>query len=253
MRDFSKALAGLAVALMSVSCVSSGPTALEDTLARTDRTEADVQRDARSRPDLVLPLLALGPGARVADIFAGAGYYSDILSGVVGPDGTVLLHNNGAYRQFARAGLASRFDGRETGNIVMHDSEASDLLLGSSNLDAAIMIMSYHDLYYTDPDNGWPGIDAGHFLDQIFDALVPGGRFLVVDHAARAGTGSAPAQTAHRIDPAFAQKDIESHGFRLLTSTDALANPDDDHSLSVFDPAIRGNTDRFVYVFQKPR
>ncbi|MDA0790617.1 MAG: hypothetical protein O2780_14305 [Proteobacteria bacterium] len=248
MRKFT----GLMIMLMVAGCATTGPDALQQTLARSDRSAADVERDVRSRPDVVLRLLRLEAGDRVADIFAGGGYYSDILSGVVGSEGRVLLHNNAAYRQFARVALASRFDGRDPGNIIMHNAEVDDLMLGSNDPDAAIMIMSYHDLYFADPENGWPAIDADQFLDQIYRALVPGGRFLVVDHAAPPGSGNRSARTVHRIDPEFAREDIERHGFKLIRKSEVLRNPDDDYSLNVFDPAVRGKTDRFVYVFRKP-
>ena len=113
-----------------------------------------------------------------------------------------------------------------------------------------MIIMSYHDLYYTEDD--WPPIDAANFIDQIVTALKPGGRFLIVDHAAAANTGSTDAQTLHRIDEAFAKQDIESRGLRLVASSDILRNSADDHTKSAVDPQIQGKTDRFILVFEKP-
>jgi predicted methyltransferase len=81
--------------------------------------------------------------------------------------------------------------------------------------------------------------------------LKPGGRFLIVDHYAAPGSGSASAQDLHRIDVEFAEADIISHGFRLAGSSDALRNPDDDYAVIVFDKAVRGKTDRFILVFEK--
>ena len=75
--------------------------------------------------------------------------------------------------------------------------------------------------------------------------------FLIVDHAARSGTGKDAAQDLHRIDEAFAQRDIESHGFRLEKTWDGLRNSADEHTKRVFDPAIRGRTDRFVHVYRR--
>jgi len=224
---------------------------IEEAINKSGRLEADVTRDARSRPDVTLPLLALEPGDRVADIWAGGGYYSELIASVVGDDGEVLLINNAAYRQFASEGLATRTEGRKLGSVTFHNREAENLDLGENALDAALIIMSYHDLYHVDEKVGWRPIDAADFLGQLHRALKPGGRFLVVDHSAAPGSGSTAAQDLHRIDVEFARSDISSHGFRLVGSSDALRNPDDDYAIIVFDPAVRGKTDRFILVFEK--
>ena len=224
---------------------------VEDAINKSGRLEADVTRDARSRPDVTLALLALEPGDRVADIFAGGGYYSELIATVVGDDGEVLLLNNAAYKAFASKGLAARTGGRDIGSVTLHDREAENLDLGENSLDAALIIMSYHDLYHVDEKNGWRAIDAADFLGQIHRALKPGGRLLIVDHNAAPGSGSAAAQDLHRIDIEFATADIIGHGFRLAVSSDALRNPDDDYALMVFDPAVRYKTDRFILVFEK--
>lgn len=224
---------------------------LASALADPHRLDADRERDARSRPDVTLPLLGLSPGDRVADIFAGGGYYSELIGRVVGEDGEVLLVNNAAYAQFAGKALKARMDRRDVGPITIHTREADNLDLGTNTLDAALIIMSYHDLYHVDADNGWAAIDAADFLGQIATALKPGGRFLIVDHHAEPGSDKAAAQDLHRIDAAFTKRDITSHGFKLVGESDVLRNPDDDYSVNVFDPSVRGNTDRFVLVFEK--
>jgi predicted methyltransferase len=239
------------ILLSTLSSVSLAAT-VGEAMAEPGRLQADIERDARSRPDAVIPLLELEAGDRVADVFAGGGYYSELLARVVGDEGEVLLQNNRAYKAFVGDALTERFDGRDPGSITVLDSEAADLQLGKSSLNAAVIIMSYHDLFYDDADNGWPQIDDANFIGQIYRALKPGGRFLIVDHAARAGTAAGDAQSLHRIEEAFAIKRLSAQGFRLVGSSDALRNPADDHSLLVFDPAIRGRTDRFVLVFERP-
>ncbi|MEE4110007.1 MAG: methyltransferase domain-containing protein [Halieaceae bacterium] len=220
-------------------------------LAKPGRLPADVARDARSRPDVTLPMLNLKAGDRVADIFAGGGYYSELLAAIVGAAGEVLLVNNAAYMEFAGQAIAARKRGRDIGPVTIHTREAADLDLGENTLDAALIIMSYHDLYHVNEAEGWSEIDADDFLSQIATALKPGGRFLVVDHYAEPGSGSSAAQDLHRIDPEFAKRDIQQHGFRLVGESDVLRNPEDDHSVTVFDESVRGRTDRFILVFEK--
>jgi predicted methyltransferase len=222
-----------------------------DAISKPGRLDADVARDAGSHPEAVLPLLQLQPGDRVADIWAGGGYYSELIASIVGESGEVLLINNLAYNNFTAKALAERQDGREMGSVTIHTREAEDLDLAPHSIDAALIIMSYHDLYHIDEASGWRAIDAADFLGQIHAALKPGGRFLVVDHFGTPGSGKSAAQELHRIDVAFAKSDIASRGFKLVAETDALRNRDDDYSIIVFDPAVRGKTDRFVLVFEK--
>lgn len=261
---------GAALALASVGCVSTGgdaqpeatpasaivsdipARALEAALAAPGRSEEDRARDARDRPREVLGLAGFRPGDTVADIFGGGGYYSEILSGVVGADGQVLLVNNPAYDAFAKKGLGPRFADGRLPHVRYSIAPNAALGLGENTLDGALIVMSYHDLYYVDPDNGWEAIDAGQFIGQIVAALKPGGQLLIVDHAARVGSGQADAQTLHRIDEAFAARDFAAHGLVLANSSDVLRNPDDARTINVFDPAIKGRTDRFVHVYRKP-
>jgi predicted methyltransferase len=237
--------------LLSLPHISAAAESISEILARPGRLPADVARDARSRPDVTLPMLDLKAGDRVADIFAGGGYYSELLGAIVGDSGEVLLLNNSAYAKFAGQALAARTRGRDIGPVTIHTREAEDLDLGENTLDAALIIMSYHDLYNVDEAGGWSKIDAQDFLSQIATALKPAGRFLIVDHCAEAGSGSSAAQDLHRIDVEFAKRDIQQHGFRLVGESDVLRNPEDDHSLTVFDESVRGKTDRFILVFEK--
>ncbi len=236
--------------LLAVLALPALAGSVEDAINKPGRLAADLERDTRSRPDAVIPLLALEEGDRVADVFGGSGYYSELLASVVGESGEVILQNNDAYKQFVGKALQQRFDGRDPGNITVLDSEANDLKLGTG-LDAALIIMSYHDLFYDDAENGWPQIDDVDFIGQIRAALKPGGRFLIVDHAAPAGTAAAATKSLHRIDEAYAIQRLSTQGFRLVGFSEALRNPSDTHSKLVFDPAIRGKTDRFVLVFEK--
>lgn len=222
----------------------------EQALANPARSAADRERDARDRPADVLALAGIGAGMKVADIFGGGGYYAEILAGLVGPTGKVQLVNNAAYVSFVRDEYKARFEKQRLPGVERSIVESCNLGLQPESLDAALIVLSYHDLYHYDP-NGWPRIDAAQFLEQIRRAVKPGGVFLIVDHAAREGTGKDAAQDLHRIDEQFAIRDIESHGFKLEKRWDGLRNAADDRTKLVFDPAIRGKTDRFVHVYRR--
>jgi predicted methyltransferase len=242
-------------AAIALSACASAPVAtssdIERVLANPARSAADRERDARDKPAETYELAGFKRGDTVADILGGSGYNSEILSGIVGPEGHVLLVNNTGYEDFGKKGLAERLADNRLPN-VRHIVGPSDALgMGENVLDGAVIVMSYHDLYWVSDKDGWPRIDAGQFLDQVVRALKPGGVLLVVDHSAKEGAGSSAAQTLHRIDEQFAIADFRAHGLVLETSSDVLRNPADDRSKLVFDPSIRGKTDRFVHLYRK--
>ena len=126
--------------------------------------------------------------------------------------------------------------------------DAPDLKLGDEAFDMVLMIMTYHDIYYVSESNPkHPKIDRDHYFAQIHRSLKPGGILAIVDHSAKRGTEQRAAQGLHRIDEAFAKKDIEAAGFVFDAELNALRNSDDERTMLVFDDRIRRRTDRFVY------
>ncbi len=225
--------------------------AIAAAIANPERTPEDIERDARSHPEVVLELLQISPGDTVADIFGGGGYYAELIAGVVRPDGEVILQNNAPYSKWVMKDLQAKYIDNTVPGIRVLLSEVDDLQLGTATLDAALMVMSFHDLYYVNPERGWGETDVALFLRQVHAALKPGGRFVVVDHAAAAGTGKNSVQELHRIDEDFVREQIERAGFRLTESSDVLRNPADDKSTMVFAKGVRGTTDRFVLAFTR--
>jgi predicted methyltransferase len=226
--------------------------ALARSLADPARSAADRERDGRDQAAAVLAFAGFERGDRIADIFGGGGYYSEILAGVVGSEGRVLLINNPPYHEYAKKDLEPRIAGGRLKNVDYSVTAPDAMQLPAGGLDGALIVMSYHDLYYADPAQGWPAIDAGQFIDQIVTALKPGGVLLIVDHAAKDGSGKADAQTLHRIDEQFAIADFKAHGLVFDGALDVLRSTDDDRSRNVFDAVIKGRTDRFVHRYRKP-
>lgn len=242
--------AALFAASAAVAAVAA-PAHIEAAVAAADRSDQDRQRDARDRPAELMEFAGIAKGMVITDVFGGGGYWAELLARAVGPGGHVHIVNNDPYMGFAGAALEARLKDNRLANVDLSVVDPSDLGLGSEAYDLILIFMSYHDLYYADEAEGWPAIDAAAFLRQLHKALKPGGKFLIVDHAAAAGSGKAPAQTLHRIEESWAKQDIESHGFRLERTWDGLRNPNDDLGKLVFDPAVRGKTDRFVHLYRK--
>jgi predicted methyltransferase len=219
-------------------------------LLHPGRPAADLQRDALDHPAEVLALLGIKPGMRVADVLGGGGYYSEILSYLVGPSGHVLLINNAAFDQWG-SGLESRLAGDRLPNVQHETVDLNAMALAPNSLDAVLLIKVYHDLYWVDSSGSWPKIDAGGVLEQLARALKPHGLLLVVDHSAAKGHGSSDASTLHRIEEDFAIKDFKSHGLRVVAKSDVLRMPLDQRDQISYKPPILGKTDRFVLLFRK--
>jgi predicted methyltransferase len=217
------------------------------------RSDKDLQRDQSEHPAEVLRLAGIKPGMRVADVLAGGGYYSELLSYVVGAKGHVLLLNNKAYDHWSEGGYEKHLAGNRLPNVEHRTVDLEHLDLPDHSLDAAILIKVYHDLYWvdSDPQTVWPKMDPGVVLDQLTRVLKPGGILLIEDHSAKAGTGSADAGRLHRIDEAYTVKDFEKRGFKLVGKSDLLRKPDDKRELVSYTPPGLGTTDRFLLVFRK--
>ena len=163
----------------------------------------------------------------VADFLAGNGYYSELLSYIVGPGGKVLLLNNDAYEKWSGRRWQDRLANQRLPNVEHRTIDVEHLDLPDHSLDAVLLIKVYHDLYWVDKDHEWPKMDPNTVLNEIARVLKPGGTLLLVDHSAKPGTGSADAGTLHRIDEAYARRDFEKHGFSLVARSDVLRRPDD--------------------------
>lgn len=215
-------------------------------LTHPDRPEADKQRDLDRKPDQVIEFFSIRPGMKVADLMAGGGYYTEILSRYLGPEGTVYAQNNRIARErFADKAMAKRLDGRALDNVVRLDRELEDPGLPEGELDGVVLGLFYHDSY-------WMKVDRAAMNQAVFRALKPGGAYGVFDHHAEAGSGDRDVQTLHRVDAEMVRKEILDAGFEWFGKSSVLRNPDEDRTVNVFDPSIRGKTDRFLFRFRKP-
>lgn len=244
----------LVIVLLAMACASGAvlgdSEAISAALAHPAR-EADRADDANRKPGEVLDFIGVEPGMRVLDLLAGGGYYTEILSRVVGDEGSVIFHNNASYRQFLGEALAKRTAGSRLPNVEVMDDEVADLDFEAGELDAVVFILGFHDIYYK--ADGWPDINGEELLAVLYRGLRAGGLLGVVDHSAKDGADALDSGTnLHRIDEAFTRRTIEAAGFILEDESDILRNGADDRSIEVFDASIRRKTDRFVLLFRKP-
>jgi len=163
----------------------------------------------------------------------------------------VIAHTNQAYMQFAdKESYRKRYaDGRlaQTETII---AEADDLELDDRSLDAALLVLTWHDFLFADPENGWQSIDEDRLVKKLCTAMKPGAVLGLIDHVANPGSNPAVvASKLHRVDPQVVRDSFADSCFQLQEEADFLRNPDDDHTLPVFDSSIRRKTDRFVFKF----
>jgi predicted methyltransferase len=248
---FSLAALVSGLAFDAGTTTARGADAYDAAVAQPGRSKDDQERDALDHPAEVLRLTGIKSGMKVADILAADGYYSELLSYLVGPGGHVQLVNNAAFEKWSGGGWAPRLENGRLPNVEHQLAELEHMPLGEKSLDAVLLIKVYHDLYWVQPDSIWPKVDVKAVLDEIARAVKPGGILLLVDHSARPGTGSSDAGSLHRIDEQFARHDFESRGFRVIATTQALRHPEDKRDLISYKEPMLGKTDRFVLVFRK--
>ena len=236
------------VALSGSSACATAPD-LATRLTTGDRAEADKARDAGRRPAAVIGFLGIEPGMTVMDLIAAGGYYTEVLSGAVGPKGRVYAQNSefvlkirdGANEKAMTARLAND----RLPNVERLDRELDNLSLAPDSLDAVITALNFHDIY-----NGG-GPEAAHaMLRAVREALRPGGVLGLIEHAGNAGADN---EKLHRIEESKVVAAAEKAGFVVEATSDVLRHPEDDRTQFVFAKGLRGATDRFVLKLRKPR
>lgn len=213
---------------------------------------ADRKDDARRKMADVMAFTGVKPGDKVLELVPGTGYWTRVFSRVVGRKGHVYTVWPNEMMKFSTKSF-DKWQGLvktpHYANVSLLQEPAATLSVpGDVKVDIVFTCQNYHD--YHDPFMG--PVDMKKFDKEVYDALKPGGVFVVVDHVAPAGSGTSDTNTLHRIDPAVVKQEVESAGFVFDGSSDALINPEDPLNIKVFDPSIRGHTSQFIYRFRKP-
>ena len=248
MRRMTWLAAGAAVVMAGGAALAATiPGYIAAAVANPARPKADTDRDALRKPAEVLAFAGVKPGQQVLELIPGGGYFTRLLSGAVGAKG----HVTEAIPQ-----LTGAADVKPSSNGVAadpHFANVSEAALKPGSIaalgpvDLVWTSQNYHDLHLTRLNLDVVAIDK-----EVYAALKPGGVFFIEDHAAKPGSGTSTTDAEHRIDEDFVKKEVESVGFKLAGESNILRNPADDHSLLVFNPAIRGHTDQFLLKFKKP-
>jgi predicted methyltransferase len=256
----SKSLVALAAIVLLAGCVKTRtqirpPSAPYLDTARAvidapDRSAEDRALDAGRRPAELLAFTGVQPGMRVAELGAGGGYTAELLARAVAPGGVVYAQNNRfILERFAEKPWSARLAKSVMKSVVRVDREFdAPLPADAKNLDAVLMVLFYHDTV-------WMKTDRRRMNRAIYEALKPGGVYVVVDHSGKSGTGATQTETLHRIEERVVRQEVEAAGFDLVAEADFLRNPADPRDWNA-SPRVaaerRGTSDRFVLKFKKP-
>ena len=192
-------------------------------------------------------------GSTVIDVYPGDGDWTRLFSDAVGPEGRVYSFVPTEIAdlkkdQVGRMRALAKEPGRDNVEVVSADLVA--MPQATQLADVLWLHLFYHDLHTALIQAR--GATAAHFNRAVYERLKPGGLYVIVDHAAAVGAGTSNAQSLHRIEPTSVRDEVVAAGFVLDAESTMLANKDDPHSIKVFDPSIKGATDRFAYRFVKP-
>jgi predicted methyltransferase len=244
-------LAGLLLAILAPFGQADAAEDIQEVIsaaiANPARPDSDRKQDANRKSLEVLTFAGVKPGDRVADFIPGGGYVTRLFSKIVGKDGHVYAVVPAEMPERSVTSVQKIADDPTYGNVSVVRAPVNDFK-APEKLDMVWTSMNYHDLH----TKFFGPADLTMVNKSIFDALKPGGIYLVLDHAAASGSGVRDTGTLHRIDPEVVKKEVEAAGFKLEAESDVLKNPADDHTMKVFNPAIRGKTDKFIFKFRKP-
>ena len=237
-----------ALALAASAAAAAVPAEIASAVADPSRPKDDVAADAIREPAATLAFAGVRPGMTVVELFPGGGYFTRMLSDVVGAKGHVLGVENAGWKGAVKADQ-DMLAGGGLKNVALDVEPFGQLKLPPRGADLFWITQNYHDLKIAK----YGQVDLAAFNRQVFDALKPGGVYFILDHEAPAGVTTAQIAELHRIEKATVIREVTAAGFRLAGEGKFLNRPADDHSKSIFDPAIRGKTDQYALKFVKPR
>ncbi|WP_416308318.1 class I SAM-dependent methyltransferase [Neptunicella sp. SCSIO 80796] len=242
----------LTIGVLSLSALGqssfASENAIKSAIDNPQRPQTDRDKDDKRQPQQIIEFFKVQPATTVLDVLAGSGYYSEILSRVVGEQGKVIIHNDKHFLKYYGENLSKRLeDGDRLANTVRMDISLNDLELEENSVDTIFLILGYHDFFYIMSEA--EKINVTKVLAKFKKFLKPDGIIGIVDHEAMVGAPSSVGGTLHRIDPAIVKSQMAEAGFTLDGELPILQNNTDDKSQKIWD-IPGGMTSRFVLRFK---
>lgn len=242
-------------ALFALGCSQRPPqqaaTTIAQAVADPARPASYRAADARRKPAETLAFSGVKPGMIVGEFYPAGGYFTRMLSDVVGPSGHIYAIENAGWNDSVKDDRNMLGEGKWK-NVSL-DVQPFGTVKFAQPLDLAWVTQNYHDLKIPQYGPKGTAADTVAFDRAVYAALKPGGTFLIIDHQGPAGLTPTDIAKMHRINRDVVVKEVTSAGFKLAGEGAFLHNPADDHSKSIFDPSIRGHTDQYALKFVKPK
>ena len=212
--------------------------------------QADRVDDAKRHPAEIMALAEVARGDKVFELIPGTGYWTRLFSSIVGPDGRVHAVWPQQYARYSVGKVEAltamaKTPAYENVSVAVQPTPA---VTASEPVDLVFTSQNYHDY----PAEFMGNLEPSVLNQAAMQMLKPGGVYIVIDHAAAPGTPLTATRDLHRIDPALVRSQVEQAGFEYVGSSDVLRGDGDRYDLKVFDPQVRGNTDKFALKFRKP-
>jgi predicted methyltransferase len=251
MKSIMLTAAFAALLATDVTAATSIPPYAAAAVADKARPAEDTARDADRKPGAMIAFAGIKPGSVVVELVPGKGYFTRIFAKAVGPKGHVYAYFpteiDAMLKGKPPSVTAVTNDTKEYPNVSLIHAPLARLVVPQA-ADVVWTSQNYHDFH----DSFFGPEDLSVVNKAIYDALKPGGTYVVLDHAADPGSGLRDTDTLHRIDPAAVKKEVMAAGFQFVGEDNVLRNPADPHTKNVFDASIRGKTDQFIFKFRKP-
>jgi len=225
---------------------------IKEAVAAPDRSPENMKLDESRKPFEVLRYAGIREGMKVADLFGGNLYWAEMLSPAVGEKGLVTVWVPTQFQSKEAKDAFYKFAAKAK-NVHLLESPMETPNLPHNAYDFVLINLNYHDVYWRSEKYHIPMMEPQKWLKSVYNSVKRGGMVMVIDHVAEEDTGPRESvEKWHRIDPLVIRKDFKAVGFSMMGYSNFLRNREDDHKVSVFDPSVRGKTDRVVMRFRKP-
>ena len=178
----------------------------------SDLRAREAKREKEQRVGDVFAAMGVKPGAAVADIGAGQGFFTVRLAEAVGDDGRVFAVD--ISKSVVRS-LKSRVEREGHNNVDVIEGEKADPHLPEGVLDAVLIVNAYHEM-----------TEHQAMLEHIRRALKPGGRLVIIEPISRSRREARREEQTrrHEIAPQLVEQDARAAGFEVAALEDPFSN-----------------------------
>jgi len=233
--------------------VSLGVNNIKQALSHPMRSEEEVLLDSLRKPAQVLEFFQIENGMKIIDVFSGEGYYTEILSHLVGSSGSVAMHNHSPWEAYSKKGSDERIKDNRLPNVYQVMQDLNNTQLKANHYDVATIILGMHDMFLvSEKSESGDKIDSAAFLSSLYRGIKPGGVVGVIEHEASIDTVPEDSAELHRLNSHFIKQIMQQAGFVFEQQSNILKNSNDDYNKVVWSKGLRRHTDRSVLRFRKP-